>query len=115
MPIRFLTLDSKSGPLDQLEDVTSGLRLIVSRLGAEPVSLTLRDEGGERHGFLWRDGDVEKPASGWGNHATVMGYFVHRLWQQESIYDGHPIRGGIHGLSESSLFRPERRHGRRVP
>lgn len=97
-------LDSSVGPLDQLTEESSGLRLIVSRTGAEPVSLSLADAAGVRHGFLWRDGDVEKPGSGWGNHATVMGYFVHRLWQQQSIYDGHLIKGGTHGFLRHHLF-----------
>jgi len=104
MSTHYLMLDSSSGPLDQLEDQTRGLRLIICRLGAEPVSLKLRDERGGYRGFFWRDGDVEKPVSGWGNHATVMGYFVHRLWKQESTYDGHPIRGGTHGFVRHHHF-----------
>jgi len=95
---------STVGPLDVIEEQSSGLRLMIARTGAEPVSLALRDEEGALHGFLWRDGEVEKPATGWGNHATVMGYFVHRLWQQESVYDGHPIKGGTHGFLRHHQF-----------
>ena len=84
-------LESVAGSLDQITDETTGLRLVICRTGAEPVSLALRNGTGEWKGFLWRDGQVEKPSSGWGNHATVMGYFVHRLWKQESVYEGHPI------------------------
>ncbi len=91
-------MESVAGPLDQITDETTGLRLVICRTGAEPVSLALRNGKGEWEGFLWRDGQVEKAASGWGNHATVMGYFVHRLWKQESVYDGHPIKGGNHGF-----------------
>jgi galactose mutarotase-like enzyme len=98
------SLDSVAGTLDQLTDETTGLRLTVCRTGAEPVSLALRDATGTWHGFLWRDGEVGKPESGWGNHATVMGYFVHRLWKQESLYDGHVIRGGNHGFIRSFTF-----------
>lgn len=97
-------LDSSVVPLDEITDEASGLRLVVCRTGAEPVGLSLPDASGERHGFLWRDGQVEKPASGWGNHATVMGYFVHRLWKQESVYDGHVLRGGNHGFLRSFAF-----------
>jgi galactose mutarotase-like enzyme len=105
-------LDSSVGPLDQLTEEGSGLSLVVSRTGAEPVSLSLADADGVRHGFLWRDGEVEKPATGWGNHATVMGYFVHRLWQQESVYESHTIKGGTHGFLRhhhfsSPVFDPE--------
>jgi len=97
-------IDSSVGPLDQIEEVSSGLRLMISRTGAEPVSLALRNQQGEWSGFLWRDGEVEKPSSGWGNHATVMGYFVHRLWQQESTYEGHPMIGGTHGFLRHHQF-----------
>lgn len=97
-------IDSSAGPLDQITDEEAGLRLTVSRTGAEPVSLALRDPRGVWRGFLWRDGEVEKPASGWANHATVMGYFVHRLWKQESVYEGHLIRGGNHGFIRSHVF-----------
>jgi galactose mutarotase-like enzyme len=104
MSFSFQTLDSVAGPLDQITAEDTGLRLVICRTGAEPVSLARRDAEGNWHGFLWRDGKVEKPESGWGNHATVMGYFVHRLWKQESIYDGHVIRGGNHGFLRSFAF-----------
>lgn len=99
------TIDSEAGTLDQITDESTGLRLTVARTGAEPVSLALRDPKGEWRGFLWRDGEVGKPSSGWGNHATVMGYFVHRLWKQESLYEGHVIEGGNHGFIRNHLFR----------
>ncbi len=104
MDFSFQTLDSVAGPLDQITDEAVGLRLTVCRTGAEPVSLARRDASGKWHGFLWRDGQVEKPVSGWGNHATVMGYFVHRLWKQESVYEGHVIKGGNHGFLRSHSF-----------
>ena len=104
MPFHYETIESPVGPLDLIEEKSSGLRLIVSRTGAEPVSLALRDEQGVLQGFLWRDGEVEKPVSGWANHATVMGYYVHRLWQQESVYDGHVIKGGTHGFLRHHQF-----------
>jgi hypothetical protein len=106
MSFSHLVLDSIAGPLDQITDEAAGLRLIVCRSGAEPVSLALRDDKGAWRGFLWRDGQVAKPATGWGNHATVMGYFVHRLWKQESVYEGHVIKGGNHGFIRSHAFRP---------
>ena len=104
MSFTHQVLDSVAGPLDQLEDPSRGIRLIIARTGAEPVSLALRNAVGAWQGFLWRDGEVEKPASGWDNHATVMGYFVHRLWKQESVYEGHPIKGGNHGFIRSHCF-----------
>jgi galactose mutarotase-like enzyme len=104
MDFSFQTVDSAAGPLDQLIDEISGLRLVICRNGAEPVSLARRDASGSWQGFLWRDGEVEKPTTGWGNHATVMGYFVHRLWKQESVYEGHVIKGGNHGFIRSFAF-----------
>lgn len=101
-------IDSAAGMLDQITDESAGLRLTIARTGAEPVSLALRDQKGDWRGFLWRDGEVGKPASGWGNHATVMGYFVHRLWKQESLYEGHVIKGGNHGFIRSHAFRDPR-------
>ena len=106
MAILFQTIDSTEGPLDQLEDPDHGIQLTIARTGAEPIGLARRDATGAWHGFLWRDGEVEKPASGWGNHATVMGYFVHRLWKQESVYEGHVIKGGNHGFIRSHAFSP---------
>ena len=68
--------------VDVLTDPVSGTRLMLSRVGAELVSLARQTEGGDWRGFLYRDGQFEKAASGWNNHATVMGYFVHRLKEQ---------------------------------
>ncbi len=52
--------------LDVLTDDERGLRIIVSRLGAELVSLARRDAKGDWIGFLYRDNDLSQPASGWG-------------------------------------------------
>ncbi len=103
--------------LDILTDEAEGLRLLVSRLGAELVSLarrrgtaTLLSPGGTAGngeqesrssawiGFLHRDGDLSVPAKGWANHATVMGYYLHRLKNGRSSYRGHPIAGGTHSF-----------------
>ena len=90
--------------LDALTNEELGLRIIVSRLGAELVSLARRDAAGEWIGFLHRDNDLTKPASGWGNHATVMGYFLHRLKDERSLYRGREIRGGTHSFLRHKLF-----------
>jgi galactose mutarotase-like enzyme len=83
---------------DVLTDEERGLRLIVSRLGAEPVSLARRNKAGEWIGFLYRDNDLAAPATGWANHATVMGYFLHRLKDGRSLYRGQEIKGGTHSF-----------------
>lgn len=84
--------------LDVLEDEASGTRLIVSRTGAEPISFARRRGDGEWVGFLHRDGLTSAPAAGWANHATVMGYYIHRLKGGVTHYRGHEIKDGNHGF-----------------
>lgn len=89
--MNFRTTRQDGKTLDEIE--SGGLCVRIERQGAEMVSLAL---GGT--GFLYRDGEVAAPASGWANHATVMGYFLHRLWREQSVYRGSTIRGGTHGF-----------------
>jgi galactose mutarotase-like enzyme len=84
--------------LDVLIDEENGLRITVSRLGAELISLARMNEAGNWIGFLYRDNDPSAPSKGWGNHATVMGYYIHRLKNERSLYRGHEIKGGTHGF-----------------
>lgn len=90
--------------LDVLTDEENGLRIIVSRLGAELISLARMDETGNWIGFLYRDDDVSAPSQGWANHATVMGYYLHRLKNGRSFYRGHEIKGGTHGFLRSKTW-----------
>jgi galactose mutarotase-like enzyme len=90
---------------DVLIDDARGVRLIVSRLGAEPVSLARRNKAGEWIGFLYRDNELAAPAQGWANHATVMGYFLHRLKDGHSLYRGHEIKGGTHSFLRNKNWR----------
>jgi galactose mutarotase-like enzyme len=90
--------------LDILTDDESGLRMIISRLGAELISLSKRNEAGEWIGFLYRDNDLAAPASGWANHATVMGYFLHRLKDGHSLYRGRRIEGGTHSFLRTKVW-----------
>jgi galactose mutarotase-like enzyme len=91
--------------VDVLTDETGGLRLAVSRLGAELVSMARRDKSGAWRGFLYRDNDLAAPASGWANHATVMGYFLHRLKDGRSTYRGCEIAGGTHSFLRGKTWR----------
>lgn len=84
--------------LDVLTDDANGLRVVISRHGAELVSMARRTTRGEWIGFLHRDNDLSAPASGWGNHATVMGYYLHRLKNERTMYRDHEIRGGTHSF-----------------
>ncbi len=87
------------GTYDVLQNDVTGVRLRLRRRGAEMVSLArLEGGGGGWRGFLYRDNETGPPASGWGNHATVMGYFLHRLVGERSLYRGVEIRGGNHGF-----------------
>jgi galactose mutarotase-like enzyme len=98
--------ESEGVRLDTLIDETSGLRLTVNRRGAEPVSLARRGPDEKWTGFLYRDGDNSTPAEGWKNHATVMGFFIHRLKGERSLYHGHIIRGGTHSFLRHKDFSP---------
>lgn len=88
-----------------LDEIASGdLRVRINRKGAELTSLERKGTG-----FLYRDGEVVPPVSGWANHATVMGYFLHRLWKEQSVYRGSVIRGGNHGfLRHFDFSEPEK-------
>jgi len=91
--------------VDVLVGEESGLRIVVSRLGAELISLARINDGGKWSGFLYRDNDLSAPPQGWANHATVMGYYLHRLKNEHSFYRGHEIKGGNHGFLRSKTWR----------
>lgn len=91
--------------LDVLTDEENGLRIVVSRLGAELISLARINDAGEWIGFLYRDNDLSAPSQGWANHATVMGYYLHRLKNGRSLYRGREIKGGNHGFLRSKTWR----------
>jgi galactose mutarotase-like enzyme len=90
--------------LDVLTDEENGLHIIVSRLGAELISLARINEAGEWVGFLYRDDDITAPPQGWANHATVMGYYLHRLKDGHTLYRGHEIKGGTHSFLRSKTW-----------
>jgi len=96
--------DREGKHLDVLTDEENGLRIIVSRLGAELVSLARINEEGDWTGFLYRDNDLSTPSQGWANHATVMGYYLHRLKNGRSFYQGREIKGGNHGFLRSKTW-----------
>ena len=90
--------------LDVLTDEERGSRLIVSRLGAELVSIARRDAKNSWIGFLHRDNDISTPSAGWTNHATVMGYYLHRIKNERTLYRGREIRGGNHSFLRSKTW-----------
>ena len=107
--MKFSHREDKRGErqLDILTDEANGFRIVVSRLGAELISLARRNDAGEWIGFLWRDNDLTSPQQGWANHATVMGYYLHRLKNGHSLYRGHEITGGTHGFLRSTVWHPK--------
>jgi galactose mutarotase-like enzyme len=90
--------------LDVLTDEENGVRLIVSRLGAELISVARRDPAGNWIGFLNRDNEIGPPEKGWANHATVMGYFLHRIKNERTLYRGQEIRGGTHSFLRGKVW-----------
>jgi galactose mutarotase-like enzyme len=96
--------DREGKYLDVLTDEENGLRIIVSRLGAELISIARVNDAGNWTGFLYRDNDLSTPAQGWANHATVMGYYLHRLKNGRSLYRGREIKGGNHGFLRSKTW-----------
>jgi galactose mutarotase-like enzyme len=92
--------------IDTVTDEEAGIRLQVNRHGAEPISLARRGADGKWTGFLYRDGDTSIPADGWKNHATLMGFFIHRLKDEKSLYRGKVIRGSTHSFLRHKDFEP---------
>ena len=90
--------------LGVLTDEANGLRLIVSRLGAELISVARRNSAGDWVGFLNRDNEIGPPEKGWSNHATVMGYYLHRIKDERSLYRGQEIRGGTHSFLRTKIW-----------
>ena len=91
--------------VDVLIDEENGLRIVVSRLGAELISVARINEAGKWTGFLYRDDDLFSPPQGWANHSTVMGYYLHRLKNGRSLYRGREIKSGNHGFLRSKIWR----------
>ena len=89
---------------DVLTDETNGLRLIVSQLGAELISVARRNSAGGWIGFLNHDNEIAPPEKGWANHATVMGYYLHRIKNERSLYRGQEIRGGTHSFLRGKIW-----------
>lgn len=104
MSIHYETIVRDGHTLDILTDPENRLRIAVSRRGAEMVSLTRQHTNSKWTGFLWRDGDVSKAAEGWNNHATVMGYYIHRIKNERTVYRDHEIRGGTHSFLRHKDF-----------
>src|SRR5438045_9707605 len=89
--------------VDVLTDETNGLRLIVSRLGAELISVARRNSARGWIGFLNRDNEIAPPENGWANHATVMGYYLHRIKNERSLYRCYECRVRTHSFLTGNI------------
>jgi galactose mutarotase-like enzyme len=90
--------------LQEVIDGESGCRILVDNLGAELVSIARRTVNGDWDGYLYRDGEIKPSERGWQNHATVMGYFLHRIKGERTFYEGDEIRGGNHSFLRHKRF-----------
>jgi galactose mutarotase-like enzyme len=90
--------------LSEISDTDSGFRIVVTNLGAELISIARHPDGAEPIHYLNRDGEILPSGKGWQNHATVMGYYLHRLLGEKSDYQGEEIVGGNHGFIRHTLF-----------
>src|SRR5256886_14328296 len=80
--------------LDVLTDEDNGLRIIVSRLGAELISLARINEAGEGASFPYRENELSRPTQGWAKQRTVSGYYPSPLTGGRSPYHGPQTRDG---------------------
>jgi galactose mutarotase-like enzyme len=99
---RVLELDGHR--LHEIADRESGYRIQVNNLGAELVSVARHATDRGWAGYLYRDGEVKAAPQGWQSHATVMGYFLHRIKGERTLYEGDEIRGGNHSFLRHKKF-----------
>ena len=99
---RVLELDGHR--LHELANRESGYRIQVNNLGAELVSVARHATDDAWDGYLYRDGEVKQAPKGWQGRATVMGYFLHRIKGERTLYEGDEIRGGNHGFLRHKKF-----------
>jgi galactose mutarotase-like enzyme len=104
MRFQHRTFDQDGHRLTELVDDVNGFRILVDHLGAELVSAARHNPDGTWHGYLYRDGEISTPPDGWKNHSTVMGFFIHRLLGERSVYQGEEIRGGNHSFLRAKRF-----------
>ena len=90
--------------LHEIADTESGYRIQVDNQGAELVSVARHSTDGGSAGYLYRDGEVTPAQKGWQSHATVMGYFLHRIKGEKTFYEGDEIRGGNHSFLRHKKF-----------
>jgi galactose mutarotase-like enzyme len=98
------SFDEAGHRFTEVVDQANGFRIVADHAGAELISIARRSPDGDWHGYLYRDGNFSTPPDGWKNHATVMGYYIHRLMGGRSLYEGDEIRGGNHSFLRTKQF-----------
>jgi galactose mutarotase-like enzyme len=98
------TFEKDKHRLNEIVDTESGFHIVVDNLGAELVGLARSRGNAHSVAYLYRDGTLTPSGSGWQNHATVMGYYVHRLRGEKTLYEGEEIAGGNHGFLRHKMF-----------
>ncbi len=106
MPASHHTEIRDGETIDVLLDTERGWRLKISRLGAELVSVARSRGDGDWRGFLYRNDDITRAPSGWNNHSTVMGFYTHRIRNEQTVYRDHPIHGSTHSFLRLKRFDP---------
>jgi galactose mutarotase-like enzyme len=104
MGFQHRAFEQEGHRLQEVIDGESGYRILVDNSGAELVGIARRTVNGEWDGYLYRDGEITPAERGWQNHATVMGYFLHRIKGERTYYEGDEIRGGNHGFLRHKSF-----------
>src|SRR5258705_2244596 len=82
---RVLELDGHR--VHEIADRESEYRIQVNNLGAELVSVARHATEDGWAGYLYRDSEVKPAPKGWQSHATVMGYFLHRIKNDKTFYE----------------------------
>ena len=106
MRFRHRSFEDHDQRLDEIVDSDTETRIIAGDHGAELISIAKKGTEQEWIGYLYRDADVSVPASGWKSHATVMGYYIHRLVGERTMYEGDEILGGNHSFLRTKKFSP---------
>jgi galactose mutarotase-like enzyme len=104
MGFGYRVLEQDGHRLHEIVDQESGYRVQADNLGAELVSVARHATDGGWAGYLYRDGEVKPAQKGWQGHSTVMGYFLHRIKEGRTLYEGEEIRGGNHGFLRHKKF-----------
>ena len=106
--------------LDVLTDEENGLRIIVSRLGAELISMARINEAGNWIGFLYRDNDLSAPPRlGKSRHGHGLLSSSAEEWQQSLSrtrnQGRHPRFSSLENMASRRIFHRGERRFAKIP